>query len=314
MKLVSIIIPCYNYGKYLPETILSLQKQSLQNWECVLVDNGSTDNTKEVCAAICKADSRFNYYYCDNNGPAAARNIGIKNTLAKYIQLLDADDLLEHDKLKMQVDYLEANTAVDLVYGEARYFTNDNPSLRLYSMEEGNKDWMSKISSTDKLFKRQLLNGNIMPIHAALFRRELIEKNGLMDEQLKGYEDWDLFLRFAFNGAHFKFMRHENAMALIRIHQSSLSKTSGHMNNYLFTVLQKTMCNTKMNFANRMFVLIRYYQQFFRIFFTKFRNSNITFINSDKVNSFKIFLLNIGAIIYSPFYLIIEGIKKVVRR
>jgi glycosyltransferase involved in cell wall biosynthesis len=103
--LVSIIIPAYNYSHFLFETLGDIQKQTYQNWECIIVDDGSSDNTKEVVAQIVKKDQRFIYIYQNNKGPNAARNNGINHSKGEFIQFLDADDKMEHHKLEVQVKF-----------------------------------------------------------------------------------------------------------------------------------------------------------------------------------------------------------------
>jgi glycosyltransferase involved in cell wall biosynthesis len=105
--LVSIIVPCYNYGYFLPETLDSILAQSYTKWECIIVDDGSTDNTKDVATTYLITDQRFRYIYQNNRGLSAARNTGIKLSKGSYIQFLDADDLLQEKKLESQICFLE---------------------------------------------------------------------------------------------------------------------------------------------------------------------------------------------------------------
>ena len=116
--LVSIIVPCFNYAHFLPETLKSVSAQSFQNWECIIVDDGSADNTSEVATKFRLYDSRFRLISQSNCGLPAARNTGIQASVGEYIQLLDADDLITPEKLELQVAYLEKNRTVDIVYGD----------------------------------------------------------------------------------------------------------------------------------------------------------------------------------------------------
>ena len=125
MPKVSIIIPCYNYGNLILETINSILNQSLQDWEAIIVDDGSTDNTFTVCKDI--NDPRVKIIRQDNLGISVARNTGINKSYGDFLQFLDADDLIQHDKLKIQSEYLDDHPEVDVVYGEVRYFYSDNP-------------------------------------------------------------------------------------------------------------------------------------------------------------------------------------------
>src|ERR1700749_2632679 len=97
--LVSIIIPCYNYGAYLPSTLKSLQEQSFDRWECWVIDDGSTDDTREVVNNFSQSDPRFKYYHQENAGQPTARNTGLQKAHGFFIQFLDADDLLQKEKI-----------------------------------------------------------------------------------------------------------------------------------------------------------------------------------------------------------------------
>ena len=105
--IVTVVIPCYNQGRYLPEAIQSLQRQSLQEWECVIVDDGSNDGSYEVAQRLATTDKRVRVVRQTNMGPSAARNRGVKEAIGDHLQFLDADDLLEREKLRVHVGELE---------------------------------------------------------------------------------------------------------------------------------------------------------------------------------------------------------------
>ena len=113
--IISVIIPCYNQAKYLPDALNSLLSQSLQEWECVVIDDGSTDNIKEIMLPYLSGDKRIRLISQKNRGLSGARNSGLKNSSGKYLQFLDADDLIEKDKLRSHVSFLESNIDIDLV-------------------------------------------------------------------------------------------------------------------------------------------------------------------------------------------------------
>ena len=91
---VSVIIPCYNHAKYLSCALDSVLGQSYSDWECVVVNDGSSDHTEEVCREYQKKDKRIKYHYQQNKGLAGARNTGIRQAVGEYILTLDADDYL----------------------------------------------------------------------------------------------------------------------------------------------------------------------------------------------------------------------------
>jgi glycosyltransferase involved in cell wall biosynthesis len=102
---VSVIIPSYNGAQYLEQSVSSVIKQTHEKLECIIVDDGSTDHTHQLCQNLIKKDSRIKYVYQRNGGPASARNRGIKESKGDWIQLLDADDWLNENKIEFQLEY-----------------------------------------------------------------------------------------------------------------------------------------------------------------------------------------------------------------
>ncbi len=111
---VSVIIPCYNHAHYLSYALESVLAQTYNDWEAIVVDDGSTDNTAEVTAQF--NDPRIRYIYQNNQGLSSARNTGIYASLAGAIALLDADDVWEADYLEKMLPTLESNPEAAAVY------------------------------------------------------------------------------------------------------------------------------------------------------------------------------------------------------
>lgn len=108
--LISIITPTYNCGKFIEETIKSVIAQSYNNWEMIIVDDCSTDNTKEIVEKYSNTDSRIKYYLLDeNSGAAVTRTKAMELANGNYIAFLDSDDLWVKDKLKLQLDFMKKN-------------------------------------------------------------------------------------------------------------------------------------------------------------------------------------------------------------
>lgn len=105
-ELVSVITPCYNGAKYIGETIESVLSQTYKDWEMIIVDDGSSDNSADIIAEYAEKDSRIKYVRQKNSGSAAARNTGIKTAEGQYIALLDADDLWDRDFLSEQIAFM----------------------------------------------------------------------------------------------------------------------------------------------------------------------------------------------------------------
>lgn len=117
--LVSIIVPCYNQGEYLAEALQSVENQNYSNWECVIVDDRSTDNSREIASSFCEKDKRFIYLWQENQGPSVARNNAIQHSCGQYILPLDGDDKIHHDYINQAVIVLNKNEDVKIVYCQA---------------------------------------------------------------------------------------------------------------------------------------------------------------------------------------------------
>ena len=121
-QLISVIIPAYNHAKYLSEAIQSVLNQTYQNFEILIVDDGSTDNTRQVVQNY--TDQRIKYIYQENRGLAASRNAGLRVTQGEYVAFLDADDIFLPHKLEVQLDWFEAHPSCGMVFS-GFYFMND---------------------------------------------------------------------------------------------------------------------------------------------------------------------------------------------
>ena len=227
--LVSIIVPAYNYANFILETLQSIQEQTYVNWEAIIVDDGSTDDTRQVVKTIVETDSRIKYIYQTNKGLPAARNTGIEASLGNYIQLLDADDLLSKSKIELQVKYMLENLSSDISYTTAHYFKHPDMNMLYADINLGMVAWIPKINGSGNIVLEKLIAFNIMPVNCALIKRELIRKVGFQNEALKSLEDWEYWLRCAFGGATFNFFEDVNAYALVRIHSSSMSRKKNSM-------------------------------------------------------------------------------------
>lgn len=218
---ISVIIPAYNYAKFLPETIGSVIAQTYPDWQCLVIDDGSSDNTKEVVTELMKHDSRIHYYYQENSGPTVARNLGLKLAKGEFIQFLDADDLIENKKFEKQLQLFKEENSPDVVYGNVYYFKSSNPQTLYNGMAlEGSKPWMKKLSGSGKDMILAFLNENLMVIQAPLFKKKLVDLYGSMDEELFYNEDWELWTRFAIHNAKFKYDESEGTNSLVRVHES----------------------------------------------------------------------------------------------
>lgn len=223
-RLVSVIVPSHNYGRFIGQALESLRAQTYPRWECIVVDDGSTDNTDAIVTSFAENDSRIKYIRQENQGLAAARNTGITHSAGDYLQFLDADDLLESEKLERQVEFLERHAEIDIVFSDSRYFRTENPQERRFSQDEANAPWVVKLSASGTDVLRPLVRNNIMVVSSPLLRRSVIADVGLFDGTVKGVEDWHYWIRCAIEGKHFHYLDAEGTWALVRVHGSSMSR------------------------------------------------------------------------------------------
>lgn len=191
--LVSIIIPTYNAKKWLREAVDSALAQTYTQCEVIVVDDGSTDGTREWLTEA--YGQRIRYVHQVNGGTASARNLGLKHARGEFIQFLDSDDLLGPEKVASHVECLVSNPEVDIPLGRVLWFYDNRPDC-LFEW-----DRMSHYQAKD--FLREMVYEGFILIHSALSRRACLDRVGGFDESLSDCEDWDYWLRVAYSGARF---------------------------------------------------------------------------------------------------------------
>ena len=225
VPVVSVVIPSYNYGRFVAEAIESVQRQTFSDWECIVVDDGSTDETDAVVSEIAHLDSRVRLVQQPNRGLSAARNAGIETSSGRFIQFLDADDRIETRKLELQVAYLEQHPHVDIIYGNVVYLSD----TRGVGMTGSGTEWMHPLHGRGNAVLLSLVESNALVVNAALIRSKLADRVGGFNESLPAVEDWDYWLRAAAEGAWFEFHPLEDTAAVVRVHSHSMMTDSVRM-------------------------------------------------------------------------------------
>ena len=179
---VSVVVPCYKKSDFLPECLDSVLAQTFCEGECIVVNDGSPDNTEEVALRYCQIDPRFHYLAQPNQGVSAARNKGIRQMRGEFVLALDADDWISPSYLEKAVSYLERHPDVKLVYSRCEVF--DSSSSRMM----------------DDYSYEKMVMGDIAIVCSAIYRRVDFDRVGGYDEDFMGYEDWDLWLRILDKG------------------------------------------------------------------------------------------------------------------
>jgi len=194
--LVSVIIPVYNRNVLIKQAIKSIHSQSYRPIECIVVDDGSTDNTITTVKHLIdqNIDDAFKIKLIkqDNSGAPSARNNGIKNASGEFIQFLDSDDILYPNKIKDQVSVLQNQEKIDGVYGNWHHGT-----IESHVLVKGEK-WDNPID--------QFYGGRVIHTLSFLFRRSFINTIGPWDESLNRNQEIDYFLRGAIAGGNFEYL------------------------------------------------------------------------------------------------------------
>jgi glycosyltransferase involved in cell wall biosynthesis len=192
-SLVSIIIPCYNAERWIGECIDSALAQTYNSIEVIVVDDGSTDNSVSV---LREYGDKIRWISCENGGPSAARNIGLKLSKGKYIQFIDSDDYINLAKIKEQVEFLEASNS-DVIYGDwcYQYHQADGlVKLANYTTHQPTEDILYYIIACNRI------------IHGScLYKREIFDKIVGFDESLRIAEDYYFSMRIALEGFKFSY-------------------------------------------------------------------------------------------------------------
>ena len=188
--LISIIVPIYNVEKYLRQCLDSIRDQSYQNFECLLINDGSPDNSADICKEYVSKDARFHYFEKENGGLASARNFGIKYSKGKYITFIDSDDWVESDYLEVLHSKIkEYNT--DFVISSYKKFDMDEDCFYLHIWDQ---DYYERIWTSQELLSQlpnlENYDGSYTVSWGKLFKRSLFDEI-LFNEQRKFGEDFE---------------------------------------------------------------------------------------------------------------------------
>jgi glycosyltransferase involved in cell wall biosynthesis len=192
--LVSAVIPCYKQGHFLAEAVQSVLGQTVDDLECIVVNDGSPDTTREVAMQLASGDPRVRYIEQMNRGLAAARNRGLGEARGRFIQFLDADDIIAPDKLRIQTDILRAQPRWAVAYSDSRYCPQHDTSATVPSRSKIQPRFVMGKPLWDMAARWETQLS--IPIHSFLFDAGLFRSTGIsFDESLPTHEDWDCWMR-----------------------------------------------------------------------------------------------------------------------
>lgn len=212
---ISVIVPCYNQATYLDETLATVLNQTHNEWECIIINDGSTDFTKDVALKWTKKDSRFNYIEKTNGGLSSARNAGIKSARGDYVQFLDADDLIKPFKFEKQLNNISTSDISVCDYFSFVDGTAEKAKYRYLSPFLDEKTYKKEII-VDWEYRKSI------PCHCIIFKKKLIDDfNLLFNEDLPNHEDWEFWVKLFY---HSNSLSNTNEVfALYRIRHVSMS-------------------------------------------------------------------------------------------
>lgn len=221
--LVTVIIPTYNSAQYLSAAVESVLQQTFKDFELLIIDDGSKDNTSELAKTF---SDKVRYIYQENAGVSEARNHGIKVSKGKYVAFLDADDTWLPTKLEKQIDALRNNSEYKFCFSD---FVGVNQNLQPIEMKRGRL--------VDSAIKDLLLRGNVVgSICTVLCERELFDKVGGFDPKLSQCADWDMWIRIA-TLTDFLFI--DEQLVTYRQHDSNMSRNAILLEQDSLSVLEK---------------------------------------------------------------------------
>jgi len=180
MVKVSVIVPVYNGEKYIREAIDSILNQSYKDFEVIVIDDGSKDNTLSI---IKEYDGKIRWKSQKNKGQASAINEGIKMAKGEYVAYLDADDVCMPERLKIQVRYLDEHPNVGLVYSGC-YLINGSGGIQRIMNAHLYDDFV-------------LLQKDYIARSTVMHRKKCLDEVGLFDESITGDDDWDMWIRIS---------------------------------------------------------------------------------------------------------------------
>lgn len=180
--IVTVIVPAYNYANFIGECLDSVLSQTFKNWECIVIDNGSTDNTQEIVKSYSNKDGRIKYHYTNQKGVSLARNLAVSLSHGTYLLPLDADDKIDPTYLEKAVNIMNQNPEISLVYCNAILFGSVN------------KKWILP----DFNYKAMLIENSIF-CTALIKKNEFLAVNGYNVNMVEGFEDWDFWIKYLAN-------------------------------------------------------------------------------------------------------------------
>lgn len=224
---ISVILPVYNAQPFLKEAIESILNQSYSNFEFIIINDGSTDDSEKTILQF--NDSRIKYYYQQNKGLGATLNIALSLCAGKYIARQDQDDVSYPDRFKKQIEFLEKNPTTVLLGTRAKILIENTTEIKYHNHATHSADL-----KFDLLFDNPFVHSSVM------FKKSIIDEVGIYTIDRNLYEDYDLWSRMALNG---EVANLPDILLDYRHHAKGLSSNSSNFKNY--ALFEQGLKNTK---------------------------------------------------------------------
>lgn len=218
--MISIITTSYNYGEYISETIKSIRAQSYSDWELVIVDDSSLDNSVEIIKSFCK-DKRIKLICHDKNkGLTQSVKTGLKYAKGEWIAFLESDDLWRENTLEERVRAIKNNPQVGIIFNDVEEFGDDNTVFAVKNNLDKNRVKISKLNFPKNIFYDLNIENFLLTFSAVMIKKEILDDCPL-DTPIDALLDWWIFIHISFNNEAFYINK-------------KLTKWRQHKNSYLF--------------------------------------------------------------------------------
>lgn len=221
---VSIIIPTFNRSKFIGQAIYSALRQTFFDFEIIVIDDGSTDGTRNVVEQF--DDYRIRYYYQKNRGVSSALNLGIQKSKGEFIARLDSDDLFLPQKIESQIRVFRSKPQVGLVYTQAFNVDSELNFIGLYPQQH----------KLPQNLLKALRMALFPPSQSIMFRKRCVLRTGFFNEKIHIAEDWDFCIRMA---RYYSFYYIERPLVLIRKHDAMITGNKLETTRQILAVLEK---------------------------------------------------------------------------
>lgn len=275
--IISIIIPCYNQELYIADALTSVFKQTYKDWECLIIDDGSTDNSETIIKKWTDKDERFRYFYKQNGGICDTRNYGVAKARGEYILPLDGDDMLHEKYIEEVLEIFHHSPHTKLVYCDTITFGESN-----------------KIIKSSPYKYENLLFENVIPCTAIFRKKDFNKTKGYRKNMTFGIEDWDFWISFLDKNDIVQKLENNRVYYRIKA-QSRSSNLEQNMNKNEAMLLQMFKNNQEkyLEYLNPIRDRINHLHY-------KTRYEELTNSTAYKIGSF----------IYSPFQMMMKLIRK----